>query len=53
MNGTTVTRLLSDEQPRDCCQQWFDDARKPNDLTSQLEALTLAIIDHDERWGRN
>lgn len=51
MNNKTVTRLLSEEQLRDY-QPWFDNARKLKDLAAQLEALTLEVIDTDERWGR-
>ena len=50
VNNKTVTRLLSEEQLRDY-QPWFDNARKLKDLAAQLEALTLDVIDNDERWG--
>lgn len=51
VNNKTVTRLLSEEQLSDY-QPAFDNARKLRDLIAQLEALTLDIIDNDERWGR-
>lgn len=50
VNNKTVTRLLTEEQLRDY-QPWFDNARKLKDLATQLEALTLDVIDNDERWG--
>lgn len=51
VNNKTVTRLLTEEQLADY-QAWFDNARKLKTLIAQLEALTLDVIDNDERWGR-
>ena len=51
VNNKTVTRLLNQEQLSDY-QPWFDNAHQLKDLLSQLEALTLEIIDNDNRWGR-
>jgi hypothetical protein len=51
VNNKTVTRLLTEEQLADY-QAWFDNARKLKALISQLEELTLDVIDNDERWGR-
>jgi hypothetical protein len=51
VNGTTVTRRLTDDQLRDY-QPWFDNARQLRALVSELETLTLNMIDHDPRWGR-
>lgn len=51
VNNKTVTRLLSEEQLRDY-QPAFDNARKLKDLIAELEALTLDIIDSDDRRGR-
>jgi hypothetical protein len=47
--GKTVTRVLTDEQLRDY-QPWFDNARRLNELTAELQALSLQIVDHDPRW---
>jgi hypothetical protein len=51
VNNKTVTRVLTDEQLRDY-QPWFDNARRLRELLTQLEALSLEIIDNDDRWGR-
>jgi len=51
VNNKTVTRLLTEEQLADC-QPWFDNTRKMKQLIEELEALTLDIIDTDNRWGR-
>jgi hypothetical protein len=51
VNNKTVTRLLTEEQLADY-QPWFDNARKLKTLISQLEEITLDVIDNDERWGR-
>lgn len=44
----TVTRMLTDEQALDY-QEWFDNARTLRALTSELEALSLAIVEDDPR----
>ena len=49
MNNKTVTRLLTEDQLADY-QPWLDNNRRLRDLTRQLQALTLDIIDNDDRW---
>jgi hypothetical protein len=50
VNGKTVTRRLTAEQAA-AWQPLFDNARKMRELLSQLQELTLAIID-DSPPGR-
>jgi hypothetical protein len=50
INGKTVTRRLTAEQAA-AWQPLFDNARKMRELLSQLQELTLAIID-DSPPGR-
>jgi hypothetical protein len=47
----TVTRLLTDEQVVDY-QEWFDNAKTLRALTSELEALSLVIVEEDPRSAR-
>jgi hypothetical protein len=47
----TVTRMLTDEQALDY-QEWFDNAKTLRALTSELEALSLAIVEEDPRSER-
>jgi hypothetical protein len=49
VNNKTVTRLLTEDQLADY-QPWLDNNRRLRDLTRQLQALTLDIIDNDDRW---
>jgi len=46
--GKTVTKVLTGAQLDDY-QAWFDNARKLNALVSQLQALSLQIVEHDVR----
>ena len=48
--GKTETRLLSAEQA-ERYRDWFSNARRLRKLTGELEALSLAIAESDERWG--
>jgi hypothetical protein len=48
VNGKTITRRLTDDQQRDY-QPWFDNARQLRALASQLETLTLAVVEQDHR----
>lgn len=50
VNNKTVTRRLNDAQLRDY-HPWFDNARRLRKLTSELETLTLTVVDDDPRWG--
>jgi hypothetical protein len=50
VNGKTVTRRLTDDQLRDY-RPWFDNARRLRALVTELENLTLRMIDNDPRWG--
>lgn len=47
----TVTRLLTDDQVADY-QAWFDNARRLRGLVSELEALSLQIVEDDPRSRR-
>lgn len=49
VNGKTVTRRLTDDQQRDY-QPWFDNARRLRALVTELETLTLSVVDQDPRW---
>jgi hypothetical protein len=48
VNNKTVTRVLTAEQLPDY-QPWFDNARTLKNLTAELEALSIQIIDNDPR----
>jgi hypothetical protein len=50
VNGTTVTRLLTQEQ-MDRYGPWFDNAKQARVLLSELEALSLRIAESIEDWG--
>jgi len=47
--GKTVTRFLSDDQLADY-SDWFDNQRRLRALLTELEELSLAIVDADPRW---
>jgi hypothetical protein len=47
----TVTRMLTDEQAADY-QEWFDNAKTLRVLTTELEALSLSIVEEDPRSER-
>jgi hypothetical protein len=50
-NGKTATRILTDDQAADY-GPWFDNHRRPRELISELEALSLTIAEADPRWNR-
>ena len=49
--GKTVTRFLSDDQLADY-GDWFDNQRRLRQLLTQLEELSLAIVEADPRWNK-
>lgn len=51
LDNRTVTRRLSDEQLADY-SPWFDNQRRLRALISELETLSLNVIDGDPRWQR-
>ena len=51
IDNKTVTRMLSPEQLADY-RPFFDNARRLRQLTAELEALSLAVVDGDPRWQR-
>ncbi len=48
-DGKTVTRYLSPDQV-ERYQTWFDNARRLRSLVSELEALSLHVIERSEGW---
>jgi hypothetical protein len=48
-DGKTVTRYLSSEQ-FERYQEWFDNARRLRSLVSELEGLSLRVIERSEGW---
>jgi hypothetical protein len=48
-HGKTVTRYLSAEQV-ERYQPWFDNARRLRSLVSELEELSLRIVERAEGW---
>jgi hypothetical protein len=50
-DNKTVTRLLSDELLADY-GPWFENERKARRLLTELEMLSLSIVDDDPRWKR-
>jgi len=51
VKAKTVTRLLTDDQVADY-RDWFDNARRLRGLVSELEALSLQIVEDDPRSRR-
>jgi Family of unknown function (DUF6788) len=51
VHAKTVTRLLTDEQVADY-QEWFDNAKRRRVLLTELEALSLRIVEDDPRSVR-
>lgn len=51
MAGKTVAKVLT-EQQRDDYQPWFDNARKLRSLVSELQTLSLQIVEEDDRSPR-
>jgi len=49
LNGKTVHRRMSGEQLTDY-QAFFDNADKLKTLVAELEALSMTILDQDDRW---
>jgi hypothetical protein len=50
-NGKTATKILTDDQLADYAP-WFDNHKRIRELITELEALSLAIAEHDPRWNR-
>jgi len=51
VRAKTVTRLLTDEQVADY-QEWFDNAKQVRSLITELEKLSLKIVEDDPRSAR-
>lgn len=51
VNAKTVTRLLTDDQVADY-KEWFNNAKRVRELVSELEALSLQIVEEDPRSVR-
>ena len=49
VNRKTLTRVLSPEQLEDY-RPLFDNAKRLRELVAELQALTLDLIDSDDRW---
>jgi len=49
INAKTVNRVLTQEQWDDY-RPWFEAARTLRALVNELEALSLDILEEDERW---
>ena len=47
----TATRILSEDQLADY-GPWFDSHRRLRELVTELEELSLAIVEADPRWNR-
>ena len=45
----TVTRVLSPEQLEDY-RPLFDNAKRLRELVTELQSLTLDVVDSDDRW---
>lgn len=52
VNAKTVNRVLTPEQWEDY-KAWFEAARALRALVAELEALSLEILEEDDRWGRS
>jgi hypothetical protein len=51
VKARTVTRLLTDEQVEDY-QQWFENMKSLRSLVSELENLSLKVVEDDPRSRR-
>jgi len=51
VGGKTLHRRMSEEQLADY-QGFFDNARKLKALVAEIEALSLSIVEEDDRWPR-
>jgi hypothetical protein len=49
-NGKTLTRLLPDDLAAQY-QSWFDNARRVREVLSELEVLSITIIERDRQTG--
>ncbi len=47
--GRTVTRYLSPEQV-ERYRPWFDNARRLREIVSELETMTLHLVEREEGW---
>ena len=50
VEGKTVTRVLTPDQLKDY-QPLLDNAMRLRDLVTQLQNLTLEVLDADDRWS--
>jgi hypothetical protein len=50
-NGKTATRILTDDQLAGY-GPWFGNHKRPRELITELEALSLDIAENDPRWNR-
>lgn len=50
LDGKTAHRRLSADQLEDY-QPYFDEARRIKDLVTRLEAITLGMVERDDRWN--
>jgi hypothetical protein len=51
VRAKTITRLLTDEQAADY-RKWFDNMKELRSLVSELEALSLKVVEDDPRSVR-
>ena len=51
VNAKTVTKVLTQDQLRDY-QPWFDNARKLRTLVTDLQDLTLQVVEDDDHRRR-
>lgn len=51
VSAKTVTRLMTDEQLADYAP-WMENWRRLRNLVSELESLSLEIVEADPRWNR-
>lgn len=49
VGGKTLHRRMSEEQFADY-QEFFDNARRLKALVAEIEALSLSIVEEDDRW---
>jgi len=49
VDAKTVTRVLSPDQLEDY-RPFFDNAKRLRELVTELQSLTLDIVDSDDRW---
>lgn len=51
VDGKTASKLLSPQQVARY-QPWLDNARRLHDLVSELQTLTIQIVERAEGWDR-